>query len=184
MSLVSIFFIAMGLAIDAFVVSIASGTTIKRLKIRHALLIAGFFGFFQAIMPVAGWLVGAEVRNYIESYGYWIVFAVLSAIGLKMIYEAFSAENADEIIKNPLHIPVLLALSVATSIDALAVGFSLSVLIDSIFIPIIFIGLITFLMSFIGVYIGNYGGNLFGKKFKIVGGLILIAIGVSFLNNV
>ena len=181
MSLISIFFIAVGLALDSFAVSITSGITIKNIKIRHAFVIAGFFSFFQAIMPLAGWCTGSRIKCCIEKYDHWVVFAILSIIGIKMIYEAFQLVEETEKYKNPLQVSVLFILAIATSIDALAVGFSISVLNGTIFLPVIIIGSITFLMSFIGVYIGNCCGNLFEKKIEIAGGLVLIGIGVKIL---
>ncbi|NLW31112.1 MAG: manganese efflux pump [Fibrobacter sp.] len=180
MSLISIFFIAVGLALDAFAVSIASGITIKNMKIRHAFVIAGFFSFFQAIMPLAGWCTGLKIKGFIEKYDHWVVFAILSIIGIKMIYEAFQLEETEKN-KNPLQISVLFILAIATSIDALAVGFSISVLNGTIVLPAIIIGSVTFLMSFMGVYIGNCCGNLFEKNIEIAGGLVLIGIGVKVL---
>ncbi|MCK5421083.1 MAG: manganese efflux pump, partial [Deltaproteobacteria bacterium] len=117
MDIVSIVIIAVGLAMDAFAVSITSGITIKRLHINHALKIALFFGLFQAFMPIIGWLAGLSLRDYISAIDHWIAFGLLSFIGCKMIYESITVQsNKKEI--NPLNVYVLLVLSVATSIDA------------------------------------------------------------------
>ena len=180
MDIISIVIIAVGLAMDAFAVSITSGITIKRLKINNALKIALFFGLFQAVMPIIGWLAGLSLRDYISAVDHWIAFGLLSAIGCKMIYESCKVESIKREI-NPLNFFVLLILSVATSIDALAVGISLSFLKISIAIPAIIIGIVTFLLTLLGVFIGNRFGHFFENKIEIVGGLILIGIGTKIL---
>ena len=180
MNTYSILFISLGLAMDAFAVSIASGFTIHRLRVGHALRIAFFFGAFQAIMPVIGWLAGLSVQEYIASIDHWIAFGLLGFVGGRMIYEAsIMGDDKDE--KDPLNIYVLLMLSLATSIDALAVGLSLSFLNVAIALPAIVIGCVTFVLSFAGVYIGDRFGHFFESKIEVIGGIILIAIGVKIL---
>lgn len=176
----TILFIALGLAMDAFAVSITSGFTVRQLKIHYALKIALFFGLFQAIMPVMGWAAGFGLRDFISSVDHWIAFVLLTAIGIKMIYEsrAIKKEEKEVVI---LSIYALLLLSIATSIDAFAVGFSLSALNVSIINPALIIGIITFMLSFAGVFIGNRFGHLFESKIEIVGGVILIGIGIKIL---
>lgn len=180
MDFFTIFFIALGLAMDAFAVSITSGFTIRILKIEYAFKIALFFGFFQAIMPLLGWIAGYSIKDFISAIDHWIAFGLLSFIGIKMIYEAslIKKEEKDLLV---LSLYSLLILSIATSIDAFAVGFSLSALSVSILNPAIIIGIITFLLSFFGVYIGNRFGHLFESKIEIAGGLILIGIGFKIL---
>ncbi len=180
MNLITILFIAFGLATDAFAVSITSGFIIKKLKISYAIRIAIFFGLFQAIMPIIGWLAGISIREFISSIDHWIAFGLLSTIGIKMIYESTKMKE-DEKTFDPLNIYVLLILSIATSIDALAVGLSLSFLKIAIITPSIIIGVITFLLSLIGVYIGDKSGHFFESKIEVLGGLILIGIGVKIL---
>ena len=180
MDIITVIAIAFGLAMDAFAVSITSGITIKRLKINHALKIALFFGLFQAIMPLVGWLAGLSLRGFIAEIDHWIAFGLLSFIGCKMIYESIAVQSKEKQI-NPLNIYVLLMLSVATSIDALAVGVSFAFLKISIVTPAIVIGTITFILSFFGVFIGNRIGHFFENKIEIAGGLILIGIGVKIL---
>lgn len=180
MSIFTILSIALGLSMDAFAVSVTSGFTIKRLKVRHAMRIALFFGGFQAAMPIIGWLAGSALRNFITGIDHWIAFGLLCAIGGKMIYESTKIEK-DEKWADPLNIMILLTLAVATSIDALAVGLSLSFLKVAIITPSIIIGIITFTLSFIGAYIGKKFGHFFESKLEIVGGLILIAIGIKIL---
>lgn len=179
MDIFSISLIALGLAMDAFAVSITSGFAIKYIKIKNALMIAIFFGLFQAIMPVVGWLAGYTLKDFISGIDHWIAFGLLSIIGVKMIYESFKLSDKERV--DPLNVSVLFVLSIATSIDALAVGISLSFLNISIALPSIIIGIITFLLSFMGVYIGNKLGHFFEKKIEILGGIILIAIGIKIL---
>ena len=180
MDAISIICIAFGLAMDAFAVSVTSGVTIKHLRIKNALTIATCFGSFQAFMPFMGWLAGLSLRDFISGVDHWIAFGLLSAIGCKMIYESCKVESIKREI-NPLNFFVLLILSVATSIDALAVGISLSFLKISIAIPAIIIGIVTFLLTLLGVFIGNRFGHFFENKIEIVGGLILIGIGTKIL---
>ena len=178
MEMITVIAIAFGLAMDAFVVSLTSGIAIRHLRIKHALKIAIFFGSFQAIMPLIGWLAGLSLRDFISGVDHWISFGLLSLIGCRMIYESIRPSEREI---NPLSIHVLLMLSVATSIDALAVGVSLAFLRIAIVPPIVVIGTVTFLLSFLGVFAGNRFGHLFGNKVEIVGGLILIAIGTKIL---
>ncbi|PKP58625.1 hypothetical protein CVT91_08225 [Candidatus Atribacteria bacterium HGW-Atribacteria-1] len=181
MDIISIIFIAFGLAMDAsFAVSITSGLTIKHLKINNALKIAIFFGSFQAIMPLIGWSAGLGFRNFISGIDHWIAFGLLCIIGCKMIYESSKMEVNNKKI-DPLNVYVLLMLSIATSIDALAVGLSLSFLKVSIALPVIIIGIVTFLLSIFGVYFGNRFGHYFERKIEMAGGLILIGIGMKIL---
>ena len=180
MDMITIVFVAFGLAMDAFAVSITSGLTIRHLRINHALRIALFFGSFQAVMPIIGWLAGLSLRDFISDIDHWIAFGLLSFIGLKMIYEAITMKEGDKAI-SPLNSSVLLMLSIATSIDALAVGVSFAFLKISIATPVIVIGIVTFLLSFLGIFIGNRLGHFFEKKIEILGGLTLIGIGIKIL---
>ena len=180
MGLITITIIAVGLAMDAFAVSIVSGSVYKQLKIKHAFRIAVFFGGFQAIMPLIGSLAGISLKGYVANYDHWMAFALLSAVGAKMIYESFKITSAEENF-NPENILVLLVLSVATSIDALAVGITLSFLRVSIATAVIIIGLVTFVLSYLGVLIGKRFGHFFESKIEAVGGFVLIALGLKIL---
>ena len=180
MDIVSIVLIAFGVAMDAFAVSIASGFKAKTLKLADALKIGVFFGGFQALMSLIGWAAGLHFRNIITGVDHWIAFGLLSAIGVKMIYESTKLKSYEQKI-SPFNISVLLILSVATSIDALAVGLSLSFLNVSIALPAVIIGAITFILSFFGVSIGNRVGHFFERKIEMVGGIILIGIGIKIL---
>jgi putative Mn2+ efflux pump MntP len=180
MEFLTVTVIAIGLAMDAFAVSIVSGATYKQLKTHHAFRIAVFFGSFQAAMPLIGALAGLTMRNYIAAYDHWIAFALLTSVGGKMIYESFSIKKAQQGL-DPSNLHVLLILSVATSIDALAVGITLSFLATGIFTAVIIIGLITFILSYFGVYIGKRFGHFFENKIEAIGGIILIAIAIKIL---
>jgi putative Mn2+ efflux pump MntP len=180
MDLPTILVIAVGLSMDAFAVSVASGSVYKKLEIRHALLMALSFGAFQAIMPIAGWLGGLGFRRFIQDFDHWVAFALLAIIGLKMIYEAFAIKKVDKKLQS-MNFLVLLTLSVATSIDALAVGITLSLLNGAIVTAVIIIGLVTFCFSYAGVQIGKNFGHFLESKIEIIGGLVLIGIGVKIL---
>jgi len=178
--MLSILLIALGLAMDAFAVSITSGITIKNLKARQALLIGAAFGIFQAVMPVLGWALGQWAYRFISTVDYWIAFSLLLFVGGHMIITAMQPEDEDDP-KNPLHLPTLLTLAVATSIDAFAIGVSLSMLRVAILTPVLIIGLVTFALSVAGVYFGHLFGHFNEKKMEVAGGLILIGLGTKML---
>jgi len=180
MHLATILLIAVGLAMDAFAVSIVTGSVYRELHVKHVLRMALFFGGFQAVMPVIGFLAGLSLKGYIAACDHWIAFGLLSLVGGKMIYESFQIEAAEKN-RDPSNLPVLLALSVATSIDALAVGITLSLLTSSIAVAVTIIGVVTFGLSYAGVYIGKRFGHFFESRIEVVGGLILVAIGVKIL---
>lgn len=180
MDILTMVLIAIGLAMDSLAVSITSGLAMRELKISKALKIAIFFGLFQALMPVVGWLAGLSLTDLISGIDHWIAFALLSLIGCKMIYESIRLESREKVI-DPMNVYLLLMLSIATSIDALAVGITFAFLEVSIVTPIIIIGVVTFLLSLLGVFVGNKFGHLFEKKIGIAGGLILIGIGIRIL---
>ena len=180
MELLSIITIAVGLAMDTFAVSIVTGAAYKQLHIRHTLRMAGFFGGFQAFMPVVGYLAGLTVKQYISNYDHWIAFGILAAVGLKMIYESFKIKEERKT-PNPANLAVVLALAVATSIDALAVGITISLITHAIALAVIIIGVITFALSFAGVYIGKKFGHFFEGGIEIIGGLVLIALGLKIV---
>lgn len=180
MGLVTIIVIALGLAMDAFAVSIASGTAYRELKINHVFRIALFFGAFQAFMPIVGWLCGLSAREALSRYDHWIAFGLLAGIGVKMIYESFKIKQAEKR-ADPMNTLMLVSLSVATSIDALAVGITLSFLNNSIAAAAVIIGVVTFVLSYAGVYIGKTFGHIFETKIEALGGLVLIGIGTKIL---
>jgi putative Mn2+ efflux pump MntP len=176
----AVILIAVGLAMDAFAVSVVSGLTIRRLTVPHAFRIAAFFGLFQAVMPIVGWTAGFGVRRWIAAYDHWIAFALLAVVGIKMIYEAVTMDTGERT-GDPHSWSALLALSVATSIDALAVGLSLTLIGVRILLPAAIIGAVTFWLSLGGVYLGRKVGHFFEKGIEMAGGLILIGIGVAIV---
>lgn len=180
MYLLTIVVIAVGLAMDAFAVSVASGTVYKQLKIRHALRMAFFFGAFQSFMPLIGAMAGLSLRGYIQNYNHWVAFALMTAVGVKMIFESFKIAPTKKDL-NPANVLVLLVLSVATSIDALAVGITLPLLRVPLVTAVIIIGLITFALSYVGTLLGKSVGHFFESKIEAAGGFVLIAIGVKIL---
>lgn len=179
MDILSIFLIAVGLAMDAFSVSITRGMLLK-CNFKYAFIIALFFGGFQALMPVVGWFSGKQLAVIVSVWAPWIAFLLLLLIGGKMLYEGIF-QDEDEEICQVFSIKDILILSVATSIDAFAVGVTFAFLNTNILLPIIVIGLVTFGLSFLGVYIGKRVGHLFEGKIEIIGGLILIGIGFKIL---
>jgi putative Mn2+ efflux pump MntP len=180
MDLTTIIFIAFGLSMDAFAVSIASGCTVKKLKIKYALKISVFFGLFQAFMPVIGWMAGLTLIDFISGFDHWIAFGLLCYVGGKMIYDSIKIDEDRKKI-DPLNIYILLLLSIATSVDALAVGLSFAFLRVLIITPVVLIGVVTFILSFIGVIIGDRIGYFFEKRIELIGGLVLIGIGFRIL---
>jgi manganese efflux pump family protein len=178
MDIVTIVLIAVGLAMDAFAVSIAKGIVINRDRRKFAIVLASFFGGFQMLMPAIGWLVGLEFESVIMGVDHWIAFGLLAFIGAKMIYDSVRP-NAEE--DGDLKLLSILTLAVATSIDALMVGLSFAFVNVSIIEPIIIIGIITFSLSVVGFFFGCGLGRVFGNRVKIVGGIILIAIGLRIL---
>ena len=173
--------LALSLAMDSFSVSITRGLANTQTKIvGEALKVGVFFGFFQALMPLIGWLAGVSIIDVIATFDHWIAFGLLIFIGLRMMYESIKTESKKIVYSSK--ISVLFMLSIATSIDALAVGLSYSLLEVSIVIPAVIIGVITFSLSFLGVYIGKRFGGIF-EKIGLLGGLILIGIGIKILSE-
>ncbi len=181
MSFLTIILIAIGLAMDAFAVSIVNGIAIKQQRMPHALKIAFSFGLFQAIMPVVGWLAGLSLKTYITAIDHWIAFILLAYIGIKMIYDAVKKDDSDEEACGTIDVTTLFALSIATSIDALAVGITFAFLKVSIIYPVLIIGIVTFILSLIGFFSGCKLGKIFGNRIEILGGCILIGIGTKIL---
>jgi putative Mn2+ efflux pump MntP len=180
MELLSIILIAVGLSMDAVAVAVSFGITRKSINFSDATTIAFWFGGFQALMPLLGWLVGFTLKELITDIDHWIAFFLLLIIGARMLYESFFGKEKDIPI-NSLNIGTLLLLSIATSIDALVVGMSLALINVPIITPIIIIGCVTFILSHIGVFLGKKVGQFFARKVGVVGGLILIAIGTKIL---
>jgi len=180
MDLLIILGIATSLAMDAFSVTIVAGIIIENISWRHYFRLSFHFGFFQCVMPIAGYYAGSLLGNTIRHYDHWIAFIILSVIGLKMIFDSLCKQE-ENITKDPSKGFMLFFFSIATSIDALAVGFSLFILNKPIIIPAIIIGIVCSLFSILGVRIGKSAGSLFSKGASIIGGCILIAIGCKIL---
>lgn len=178
MGIVEIISIAIGLAMDAFAVAICKGLALGRLKPSHYIIIGVWFGGFQALMPLIGWLLGSTFSSYIDRFDNWIAFALLLIIGVNMIREAFGEEEKCEA---DLSFMAMLVLAVATSIDALTVGVTFAFYKMNIFLTIFIIGGITFAISALGVKIGNIFGTRYKKKAEIAGGSILIVLALKFL---
>jgi manganese efflux pump family protein len=180
MEIITIFLLAIGLSFDSFAVSVCSGLNLPHIRFAQAAKIAIFLALFQAFMPLIGWLVGNSMKSLIEPVDHWIAFGLLSLIGGKMILESFINSEAREI-KNPLQLRVILTLSIATSIDALAVGFSFATLLDQILVAAFIIGAVTFIASMLGILLGKKTGPKINRFAEITGGLILIFIGMKIL---
>lgn len=180
MEILTVILLAIGLSFDSFAVSVCSGLNLPHIRFFQAAKIAFFLALFQGCMPLIGWLLGNSMKTLIEPVDHWIAFGLLSLIGGKMIIESFINSESREI-KNPLHIRVIILLSLATSIDALAVGFSFATMIDKILLPVIMIGLVTFIASMLGILLGKKTGPTFNRYAEIIGGLILIIIGSKIL---
>ena len=179
MSLLSLFIIAIGLAMDAFAVSICNGLAMQKVSFKKAGIVGLWFGGFQALMPFVGYLLGSQFEQYITAFDHWIAFALLLLIGGSMIREALSKQ--EECANASLDIKSMLLLAVATSIDALAVGVTFAFLQVEIIPAIAFIGVITFVLSTLGVKVGNVFGVKYKSKAELAGGVILILMGFQIL---
>ena len=184
MSFIALVILGLGLAMDATAVAGARGLACKStIRVQDALVLALFFGGFQAGMPAIGWALGAAFASRITGWGHWVTFVVLGVIGAKMLHEAFAKhDDADEKAPaDPFGIKVLALLAIATSIDALAAGVTLAIGNASIVLACTVIGVITAALSFAGVYVGHRFGARFGKRLEIAGGVVLIALAVKAL---
>ena len=181
MGILEIFLVGVGLSMDAFAVSVCKGLKMRRLSPGQTAVIALFFGGFQALMPLIGWLLGRQFETYITNIDHWVVFVLLAFIGGKMIVDAIREEEGVSDGGNAFDIRELLVLAVATSIDALAVGISFAFLQMSIWVPISLIGVTTFVLSAIGVFIGHKFGARWESRAELAGGVILVLIGLKIL---
>lgn len=179
MELIDIVLISIGVAMDAFAVAICKGLSMKKMNWKKALIIGAYFGFFQMIMPIAGYLLGIGFDEWFEKFDHWIAFILLAFIGGKMIKEAFESE---ECLDDKVDFSSMFLLALATSIDALAIGVTYAFLdVSNCMEAFASIGIITFILSVVGVKIGNKFGNKFGKKAELIGGIILIFMGFEIL---
>ena len=179
MGAIEILLISIGLAMDAFAVSVCKGLAMKKMSWKKAIIIGLYFGIFQAVMPVIGYFLGTTFERFITNVDHWIAFILLVGIGINMVKEAFDKESENR--NDNVDVKTMLVLSIATSIDALAIGITFACLKIHIVMPVITIGLITFIISVIGVKIGNRFGDKYGKKAGIMGGVILILLGIKIL---
>ncbi len=180
MDFITILFIAIGLSMDAFAVCLGVGATPFSSQGRVKFRLAFHFGFFQFMMPILGWLAGSTILRYISAIDHWIALALLSYVGINMIRSGLRPGHK-ETLQDPSRGKSLIALAVATSIDALAVGLSLAALRVTIFVPSLIIGIVTGSLSLVGLFAGRKLGEKFGSRMEIVGGVILIAIGLRVL---
>ena len=179
MGLFELFIVAVGLAMDAFAVAVCKGLAIRTLKVRQALLVGLWFGLFQGVMPLIGYLLGYNFTGLIESVDHWIAFVLLSIIGGNMIRESIKGD--EECCDPSLAFGVMFMLAVATSIDALAVGVTFAFLGVPIVAAVLFIGVLTFLISAAGVKIGNHFGAKYKAKAELFGGVVLVLMGLKIL---
>jgi len=179
-TIVGIFLLALALAADSFAASIAKGARIYRPTIRQAVVISGVFAAVQIAMPFIGWRAGVAARPVIEQWDHWIAFAILLGVGGKLIYDGIRSRG-DIYARNALTFSALLLSAIATSIDALVVGFGFGFLNVSILVALVTIGIVTFVVSFGGVYLGRLVGRHFGDYVEVGAGLILIIIGTKIL---
>ena len=181
MGLLELFILAVGLSMDAFAVSVCKGLAMKQITFKNAAIVGAWFGGFQALMPLIGWLLGSRFKSYITAIDPWIAFVLLLIIGANMIKESF--DKSEESANASLGFKIMLMLAIATSIDALAVGVTFgtmgSKLETSIWASVILIGITTFAISLGGVFIGNAFGVKYKSKAEVVGGIILIIIGLK-----
>lgn len=184
MGVIELIFMGVGLAMDAFAVSVCKGLAMREVNKKQCFIIALFFGGFQALMPFIGYFLGNQFADKISSIDHWIAFVLLLYIGGKMIIESIREKNEVvevEQMDPPLDIKEMFILSIATSIDALAVGITLSFLSVNIVQAVSIIGVVTFILSGIGVFVGNIFGNKYKSKAEFAGGLILVLLGIKIL---
>ena len=179
MGFVELLLIAVGLSMDAFAVSICKGLSVQKVKPKHAACVALYFGGFQALMPLAGYLLVSTFSGYIQRFDHWIAFILLALIGANMIREAFSKE--EESMSGSFSVKTMLLLAVATSIDALATGVTFQLTGTNIWMAISLVGCTTFLFSFLGVKVGSTFGAKYQSKAELIGGVILVLMGVKIL---
>ncbi len=178
MNTIELIIVGIGLAMDAFAVSVCKGLSLHKFEMKFALITGGYFGFFQGLMPLIGYFAGSAFSHIVSTVDHWIVFILLAIIGGKMIHESFE-DNQDT--DPSFAFKIMLSLAIATSIDALAVGVSFAFLNVNIWIAATIIAITTFVISFAGVAIGNIFGSKFKSKAEFAGGLVLILMGLKIL---
>ncbi len=181
MSIAELFLIAVGLSMDAFAVAVCKGLSLKKPRIKHMLIVGAYFGIFQAAMPLIGYFLGSYLSESIVAFDHWIAFILLAIIGGKMVKESMEKDSPDCCESEKLEVVDMLTLSLATSIDALAVGVTFAFLKVSIVPAVSFIGIVTFTLSAVGVKIGSVFGAKYKSKAELAGGIILILMGLKIL---
>lgn len=179
MGILELIILSIGLAMDAFAVAICKGLSMPKMNWKNAIIIGLYFGFFQALMPVMGYLLGINFQEKICNIDHWVAFVLLGIIGINMIKEALSEEK--DVHTDSVAFKEMLVLAIATSIDALAVGITFAFLKVNIVLSTSLIGIITFIISVIGVKIGNIFGDKYERKAELTGGIILILLGIKIL---
>jgi len=188
MTLIELFLIAVGLSMDAFAVAICKGLSMRKVRLRASVTVGLYFGIFQGLMPLIGFLLGRGFAEYIVTFDHWVAFVLLAIIGGKMIHGAWQQKDVEDVIDESRDSPdsslafsVMFPAAIATSIDALAIGVGFAFLQVSIVPAVSFIGAVTFTLSAIGVYLGSVFGSRFKVRAEIAGGIILVLIGVKIL---
>ena len=181
MDWISLLAIAVALAMDAFAVSLAAGAVLRPVTFRHCFRLGFHFGLFQGGMPIIGWLAGLSVQRYIVSWDHWVAFVLLGVLGINMIRGAGNEDDREKSAVDPSRGLTLVFLSIATSIDALAIGLTLAMIEVTIWLPALVIGLVACAFSVVGVLVGNRVGSAWGGRVEVLGGLVLISIGVKIL---
>jgi manganese efflux pump family protein len=179
MGLITLFFLSIGLCFDTFAVSVSSGLIKKEILFWQAFRIAIILAFFQATMPLFGWLGGITIKNWIEPFDHWFALGILSVLGVKMLIE--SQKNSTDKNIDPMDIKVIVSMALATSIDAFAVGISFAIIQVNMIVAFLVIGSVTFIVAMLGILFGKKAGSHLGSKMEIIGGLILIAIGIKIV---
>lgn len=180
MGITEMLFMSVGLGMDAFAVAVCKGLSMLKMKWKKAIVIALYFGFFQALMPIIGYLLGNKLNSVVTQVDNYIAFFLIVAVGINMLVEAFKKDSEDDITEN-IDFKTMIILAIATSIDALAVGITFAFLDVNVMETVFTIGIITFLLSLIGVKIGNLFGEKYKKHAQIAGGVILILIAIKIL---
>lgn len=179
MGIVEIILISIGLAMDAFAVSICKGLSMKKMNWKNAMIIAFYFGVFQAIMPAIGYFLGTTFESFVTAVDHWIAFILLSFIGGNMIKESFNSEDEDK--NDRVDFKTMIVLAIATSIDALAVGITFAFFDVNVIVAVSIIGVITFFISLLGVKVGNKFGDKYQNKAELMGGILLVLLGIKIL---
>lgn len=180
MSFLVILLISLSMAMDAFAVCLGAGTLAETTGPRPTFRLAFHFGLFQFIMPVLGWFAGMNIVRYIRNYDHWVAFGLLAFVGIRMVRSGFGSKEEKKR-TDPSRGWTLVLLSIAVSIDALAVGFSLGLVGVKIWYPAVVIGIVTGLVSWLGLRLGNKLGEKFGQRMEVIGGIVLLLIGIRIL---